>query len=177
MNERYKYKEAEYFLSEMPKYLGKEAFRYYLSAFLAASRSVLQYSYEEGKKKSGWEKWYGEKMKSPYFKFFKDKRDFNIHRGPIQQNIIVIVNEGISVKENIIKSDKTKEKDVRNDFVKNDSRSGRDIGGMKSTSFIYYKLDGWHGKEDVLTLCNNYLKQLKDYIEEGIDRGFFSGRE
>jgi hypothetical protein len=58
MNERYKIGEAKFFLARMEESVGnREAFRYYLSAFLAAAHSVIQYAREESKSKGG-EQWY-----------------------------------------------------------------------------------------------------------------------
>lgn len=48
MNERYKIGEAKYFLARMEESIrDRMAFRYNLSAFLSAARSVTQYAYEE----------------------------------------------------------------------------------------------------------------------------------
>ena len=58
MNERYKIGEAKFFLARMEESVGnRQAFRYFLSAFLAAARSVLQSAREESKSKGG-EEWY-----------------------------------------------------------------------------------------------------------------------
>ena len=58
MNERYKIREARFFLAKMEESVGdREAFRYYLSAFLAAARSVTRYAREESKLKGG-KQWY-----------------------------------------------------------------------------------------------------------------------
>jgi hypothetical protein len=58
MNERYKIGEARFFLARMEESVHDgEAFRYYLSAFLSAARSVTQYAREESRSKSR-QKWY-----------------------------------------------------------------------------------------------------------------------
>jgi len=60
MNERYKIGEARFFLARMDESVeDREAFRYYLSAFLSAARSVLQYAKEESIKKDR-QQWYDE---------------------------------------------------------------------------------------------------------------------
>ena len=60
MNERYKIGEAKFFLARMEKSLNdREAFRYFLSAFLTAARSVNQYARKEARSK-GRQKWYEE---------------------------------------------------------------------------------------------------------------------
>lgn len=60
MNERYKIREARFFLARMEESLhDRETFRYYLSAFLTAARSVIQYAREESRSK-GRQQWYEE---------------------------------------------------------------------------------------------------------------------
>jgi len=60
MNERYKIDEAKFFLARMEESRrDRDAFRYYMSAFLAAARSVTQYAREESRSK-GRQQWYGE---------------------------------------------------------------------------------------------------------------------
>jgi hypothetical protein len=60
LNERYKIGEAKFFLARMEKSVhDREAFQYYLSAFLTAARPVLQYAKEESCKK-GRQQWYEE---------------------------------------------------------------------------------------------------------------------
>jgi hypothetical protein len=60
MNERYKIGEAKFFLARMEESLhDRETFRYYLSAFRAAARSVTQYAREESRSKDR-AQWYDE---------------------------------------------------------------------------------------------------------------------
>lgn len=60
MNERYKIGEARFFLARMEEsFHDRGAFRYYLSAFRSAARSVTQYAQEESCSK-GRQQWYDE---------------------------------------------------------------------------------------------------------------------
>ena len=60
MNERYKIGEAKFFLARMEESIGeREHFRYYVSAFRTAARSVTQYAREESRSK-GRQQWYEE---------------------------------------------------------------------------------------------------------------------
>lgn len=60
MNERYKIGEAKFFLARMKESAhDREAFPYYMSAFLTAARSVTQYAREESRSK-GRQQWYDE---------------------------------------------------------------------------------------------------------------------
>ena len=60
MNELYKIGEAKFFLARMEESISdRVAFRYYLSAFLSAARSVTRYAREESRSK-GRQQWYDE---------------------------------------------------------------------------------------------------------------------
>src|ERR1051325_3352821 len=85
MNELKKLQEARYFYTKMiDEQQNKDKFLYNLSAFLSAARSVLQYAKEEVKNKPSGQNWYDNLMNSSrILKFFKDKRDLNIHEKPI----------------------------------------------------------------------------------------------
>lgn len=98
MNEKaQKLAEAKYFYDRMVEVQkiviqhNREYFTYNFSAFLTAARSVLQYMNEEieqlkdpGAKQEA-KKWYeGRIAASPKLRFFRDKRDINIHVSPIR---------------------------------------------------------------------------------------------
>ena len=75
MFERKKLEEAKYFYKAMIKEReDREFFCYNLSAFLSASRSVLQYSLEEDKTKKDGKKWYDSHMtNNPIFNSYPIK--------------------------------------------------------------------------------------------------------
>ena len=82
MYELKKLNEAKYFLKRMIEETNQiDHFIFNLSAFLSSSRSILQYALEELKTKQGGQKWYNQYMTNEaMFRFFKDKRDINIHK-------------------------------------------------------------------------------------------------
>ena len=73
MNELEKIREAEYFLGRMTEEREiRDAFRFNLSAFLSASRSVLQYALEAARQQPGGQAWYDAHMAaSKILTFFK----------------------------------------------------------------------------------------------------------
>ena len=87
MNERHKLEEARYFLQRMrDEHETPRHFRFELSAFLGAARSVLQYALEEAKGKAGGKRWYDQMVaQEPILTYFKDKRDANIHSAPVSR--------------------------------------------------------------------------------------------
>ena len=59
MHEQLKIREAEYFFAQMSAFVNdRDAFNYNLSAFLAATRSVLQYAHKEAVTRPDGEGWY-----------------------------------------------------------------------------------------------------------------------
>ena len=93
MRKSEKIKEAEYFYSQMLKETSdRDHFKFNLSAFLSAGRSVLQYAREEVQGKQKAQAWYDAQVTANKITgFFKDKRDINIHAEPVavQANVSV----------------------------------------------------------------------------------------
>lgn len=85
MNERYKIGEAKFFLERMEESIGDHiTFRYYLSAFMSAARSVLQYAQKEFVKKSRLKSYETTIADNDILSYFKVPRDSNIHRVPVE---------------------------------------------------------------------------------------------
>jgi len=86
---RDKLNEACYFLEQMKeKQSDRDAFKYNLSTFLSAARSVTWVMQEEFDKASGFKEWYEkaqQNMKQDSdMKFFNEKRTMTIHIGPVR---------------------------------------------------------------------------------------------
>lgn len=162
MNEKEKIEEAKYFYKRMIQELDTyKSFAYNLSAFLSAARSVLQYAREEAIQKNKGQAWYDKQInKSPILKYFKCKRDFNVHELPIKPT------KGIKVKVRCI-TVKIPNKKSGNK-VKIQSRG-------KVTSEHEYKFDDWRGTEDVLKLCELYIDELEKLVNDGISKGIITG--
>jgi hypothetical protein len=81
MHEQAKIDEAEFFLERIGESSNDpSATRHYISAFLTAARSVLQYALADASTKSGGQTWYETAFSSdPLIKFLKDHRDINVH--------------------------------------------------------------------------------------------------
>lgn len=98
-NTREKLLEAKYFLERMKeKQSDQDAFKYNLSAFLAAARSVTLIMQKEFDKVSGFKDWYAEKkakmQSDEAMRFLNHKRVMTIHKKPVQPH--AHVNVGIS---------------------------------------------------------------------------------
>ncbi|MBE3125827.1 MAG: hypothetical protein IMZ57_09225 [Acidobacteria bacterium] len=147
-NKTRKLGEAKYFYDRMVEVQkteiqhNREYFTYNFSAFLSASRSVLQYMCDEIKRKmeptakQEAKTWYEEKMvASPVLRFFKGNRDINIHSTPIMPigHIVAI--------------------------------------GSSSVSFRYSFSARPEPDKEVLHLCEIYLDELEKFINEGLSKG------
>jgi hypothetical protein len=155
-------------------------FRYYLSAFLSASRSVLQYADAEtnlGKNPNARpeaQKWYLDVVKkSPRVSYFKDARDLNIHTSPIspRAHISVMFKEEIGVGESVtvsINGEKqpTIPKEHEVEVVR------KEFPPEVSYKYVF---DNWPESEDVIQICRKYLDELASIVKEGIAKGFISG--
>src|SRR5262249_22661127 len=80
-----KVSEAEYFLGRMTETIeDRKAYEHNLSAFLASSRSVLQYALKEAEYAAGGAQWYNSWMTTkPVIAYFRDKRNVSIHVRPV----------------------------------------------------------------------------------------------
>ncbi len=171
MIERDKLEEAKYFYDRMLEVqMNREFFTYNLSAFLSASRSILQYAYNKIKNDSDKKQWYNNWIsKSPVLKFFREKRNINIHEMPITPSKYyeVTLKETIYVSDSVIISSGDK---------KISSQNNKSLPSKKDDHTpnvkIMYKFSDWSGDEDVLTLCRIYLQELEKFIDEGIKKGF-----
>lgn len=177
MNEKKKLEEARFFFDQMLKNQDKPIiFRFQLSACLSAARSVLQYALEEAKDKPHGQRWYDEYMeRTDEFRFFKDKRDFNIHVSPIRplRRVYVTASEAVIVSESVTVEIKDKEGNI---VGKYNSASEPKEPKESETATVRNRhiFHDWDNGEDVLTLVKSYLDELQTLIEEGIERGFLT---
>lgn len=179
MHEQSKINEAEYFYSQTLKHREKRnEFKYNLSAFLSAARSVLQYILKEAQTKPGGQNWYDTTVISDrILSFFKEKRDINIHEEPVEpnRNITAELKETVRVTESIITILRDAEGNIKEkETVSSKQHKDEEDEKLKARTRITYKFDDWSGNEDVVTLCREYLYKLKNIVKDGQNKGFFS---
>lgn len=178
MHEQEKLNEARYFARRMEASINDaEAFQYELSAFLSAARSVLQYAFEQAKQKPNGQRWYEAQVSgNPVLKFFKDKRDLNIHTEPVRPSRHISVSDTAhvsiseSVRIEITRADGTKEiRELKEEPPKpNPIESSTEVN-------IRYMLTDWVGPEDAFQLSRQYLIALEAFVAAGIGSGYISG--
>jgi len=180
MREIEKIREAEYFYTQMSKTEeDSEAFKYNLSAFLSAARSVLQFAREEAITKSKGQYWYDTCVsKKPVISFFKDKRDINIHKEPIKikKDIKLILSDALHLTASVLPM-----RIVTNDENNNITSENKpeEVFHEAETKIppkaIYkYRFNNWTGNEDIPTLCQKYIDELKAITADGLKEGLLS---
>ena len=181
-HERKKLAEAHYFYSQMLREINdREKFSYNLSAFLTAARSVLQYALKEASTRNGGKQWYHNHITaSSVLSFFRLKRNFNIHTAPVT----ALQHTDLTVQSSVIFTGATSFVHLDGDGNVLDasppaqskpepiSKQPEPPAEVKN----YYTFPDWEGKEDVVTLCKTYLEDLQRVIQDGIQRGFLTGR-
>ncbi len=178
MHETAKVEEAEYFLKQMADCEeDRQAYKYNLSAFLQASRSVLQFAHKECQPVPVALSWYESQVGgNRLVQFFKDRRDVSIHEHPIRP----IMELKASIEETIHLGFAADAVVIRDGKVV--PSEGRPIAGFPvGTNWPYpsrvimggaYKFSEWRGDDDVPTLCRQYLDELKQIIADGQSKGY-----
>jgi hypothetical protein len=155
-----------------------EHFKWFLSAFLSAARSVLQFAHREAvgdtrsasgptSGKPGGKLWYDSAMSSSQMlSFFKGKRDDNVHFKPVTavKEISIHIAESMLAWINTLDA----------------SDTGAPLLAPPPspyttvTTIEKYKFDDWPGSEGVLQMCDNYLTKLSDMVKDGQQRGLLT---
>lgn len=181
MYELEKIKEAEYFYHRMIKKAEEDsdAFKYNLSAFLAAARSVLQFALKEAKDKPGGQQWYDSLVAdNRVVSFFKDKRDINIHEEPVKVRKDTRITPGTGSISISSSSPIVVIRDRHGNII-SESKSEAELPMIKKKEkppevTYRYKFDDWAGGEDVPTLCYRYLDELRTIVADGQKKGFLT---
>jgi hypothetical protein len=178
MHESRKLSEARYFLDGMvAEQTDHNNFTFEMSAFLSAARSVLQYALEEAKSKPRGQQWYeGAVSASKVVKFFKDKRDINVHTEPVRPiaehtlsvPVVSLVSSSLAVTVT------NKDGDIIHQPHSEPPASAVSRPDSPAGDNMRYKIDGWLGSEDCLTLCRQYVSELATIVNDGIQKGYIT---
>ncbi len=186
MNEKAKLEEAKYFLRQM-QMTSKDGhalhpLTWQLSAFLSAARSALQYALEEAKTKNGGRAWYDAAVAAdPVIRFFKDKRDINIHQSPVvpTRRVEVAMSETIHIEDSLSIVVRDRAGNIVQSYSSDEKRpveatdpNAPDDGTTIKTKFLFAD---WSGPEDVPTLSDRYYRAIDALVQTGIAAGHISG--
>jgi hypothetical protein len=177
MNEKEKLAEANFYLSKMNEEKNNsEHFKFYLSAFLSASRCVLQYAWNEIKSNNHL-LWYNDYVsKHPPLGFFKERRDINIHSSPVNPslNVNVKLYDSITMSESVRIIKRDKDGNVISDETFEGSKPAEVNTENRGSVDYIYTFDEWSGNEDVPTLCQTYLNELLKFTAEAQSKGYIT---
>lgn len=138
--------EAGYFLGQMQANEEfDEPFRYNLSAFLTAARSVLQFAQKEVEGAPG-QSWYEGLMQKDLLRYMKGVRDDNIHAKSVDL--------GITFREELT-------------LVVGDVEGA---WGPPRSSVQRHFRD--RDDERIVQLCKSYLKHLWEFVTEGAGKAY-----
>jgi hypothetical protein len=175
MHEQEKLDEARHFLEGMTRSIEDPvAFRFELSAFLSAARSVLQYAREEAITRTGGQAWFDAHMRRDrVLNFFKDKRDVSVHVRPVvpAATINVTASDVIQFSEAFLLRVFDDEGNLISEKGSGSPAPPPVVSPPSSVSRVYNFPD-WSGQEDVLQLCRGYMSALEGVVSDGHSRGF-----
>lgn len=138
----------------------KDELMYYLSAFLASSRSVLQYIYEDAKVAKRLPDYNAVLAKTTLASYFKTKRDANIHRkrppearmtGHVSVSIgafIVAVGKAGAIENKL---------GVANEIAS--------VSSSRAEDKYSFALPGAPVPGDLVTLCEKYLDEVEGCLK------------
>ena len=182
MHEDSKIEEAEYFLLRIALVAPRDptATRFELSALITAARSALQYAREEAIAKPGGQAWYDSAVAAdPVVSFLKDTRDINIHKRPLPMRTNITIGVGpavlsLSSTRTVVVTSGTDERVM--EWPEPSPQLPPRPSTMEPPATTYkYQFKEWPGSEDVSTLCNRYLAEIKRIVSDGRTRGFLTG--
>jgi hypothetical protein len=178
MNEKTKLNEAKYFYQRMLKECNdRRSFTYDLSAFLNAARSVLQYGRKEVRNKTGGLCWYDNYVaKKTVLSFFREKRNLNIHDEPVLPNQNIIANATLTARASISVVMKDANGNIQRSIETPETEVKLPPAQEPIGIRIRYFFSDWKGSEDIVTLCEKYIGELEDFVQDGIKQGFLLGQ-
>ena len=178
MNETKKLNEAKYFFLRMQQEQDRDSFTYNLSAFLSSSRSVLQYALCEASTKENGSQWYQSYTSAnTILKFFKDKRNINIHEKPVSTpaKTFININESLGISDSISVVVRDKNGNIKSQY-KSESPIELTNNKPQVTIKVTYEFSEWEGNnKNALFLCQEYLHELEKIVNEGVSKGFITG--
>jgi hypothetical protein len=177
MHEREKLNESRHHLQEMERYVeAPDKFRYALSAFLSAGRSVPQFALIELKNNAGGKRWFDQQIATiPVVRFLKEQRNMSIHERPVMPaaEVNVTVMDIIQFSEAAIITKYDEQGKVIEERGFNSPPLSSSAVSPPLVTRAYFFTD-WTGEEDVLTLCHEYVKILDAVLADGAAQGFLT---
>jgi hypothetical protein len=164
-NTRDKLNEAKYFLEEMKRVSSDpNNFRYELTAFLAASRSITQIMQKEFSEKPGFNEWYTNKQREmgnePILKYLHRQRTISYHEHPVLPYPIGITDQiADGTGMNVVLTGTSSNASL------SFGRSALPIT-LPFINITYYFDDMPSRDKDVITICQEAVNTLELIVDE-----------
>jgi hypothetical protein len=173
-----KLSEAGYFLERMAEAEARGdrvALKNCLSAFLSASRSVLQYAHVEAAAKSQLP-WYEKAVVADScIAFLRDERNTNIHERPAAPVEVTSVEQGgrlgfAGALDAVVRNRDGALKEARA-LSSTTASPGVEAATTVTSEFFFLN---WAGAETAVALCRRYLRALEAVVKDGRARGILT---
>jgi hypothetical protein len=168
-NTRDKLNETKHFLEEMRRVSPEpDKFRYELTAFLAASRSITQIMQKEFSDHSSFDEWYAAKQKeienNPVLKYLHRQRSLTYHKRPVLSYPIRVTDQVVnSTGINVILTGTASTLSL--------SSSSINFTDIEPDIKIQYYFDDISEKnKDVITLCQEAVNELEKIVDDCEDK-------
>ena len=175
MHEQDKIDEAAYFRRGMSRVESDPtAFRYELSAFMTAARTVLDYARRAASRHRKGQEWYRKRLKDgAVLRDFKDWRDRNVHSEPVlpQQAIHVAKEEHVGIGESWQVTLLGPGGDVVTQRESPPATAPSPSPAPPATVVYRYTFPDLTGPEEIPILCDRLLNALRDVVADGQGRG------
>lgn len=175
--EQEKLDEARYFLSRMAASDDQpRAFRYELSAFLSAARSVLQYALKQARAKVDGQAWYDTQFTgNAVMKFFRNKRDISIHHQPVvpATSVKIAITEPLHLSVSL----SLKVIDSEGKVVRDETTTPEPLPSPEQRPPVCtyrHTFADWKGHEDIMALCSNYLVAIEALVNDGVAKAYLT---
>ena len=171
MHEKQKLGEAKFFFQKMADNKIDPDFTFYLSAFLSAARTVLQLLLAECKKRKK-QSWYNSRVNNEIIKFFKCKRNFNIHEGTIPQEAKMKMSSEIVLRDSFVAIVHEEGKPPRSISPSEPDEPIRErIGSHTTKRTIHFSGSDVPNDGEVFNLSKSYLKEIENILEAAHEDG------
>ena len=153
----------------MKRTQGDPDFTYFLSAFLAAARSVIQRLIEDKNAKG----WYDKQGQDEVIKFFKCQRNINIHRRDVTQNMVIGITDRVEISESLTITMKDKDGQIiQEQTIPPTTPPERLEKGNETEETVKRYFSDWQGTGDgdILTLSKRYVDTLDSLLKEALEQ-------
>jgi len=176
MNEDQKLEDAAHFLDEMIAVQNDpKTFRRKLSAFLASSRSVLQYAYNETGASPASRKWYAMAVSKSIITFMRDHRNMDIHEEPVRpaNDVAVHIAAGLSMTGQLGMVHMNAQQGILGEYSSVETPAVATEPPAPTAEYTYF-FEGKRAEGDIISLSRSYLTELQKVVADGQAKGFLT---